>query len=83
MLQRNVNILLAIQFSGIATHAALQPVIFFVVTRQARKGVIVCRTGGGDARGDHGIFIGLQRLLRLAVLRLKTCRITQYQRVFH
>ena len=83
MLQRDVNILLAVQLTGITAHAALQPVVFFIVTRQTGETVVISRTRRGDTRRYHRIFIGFQRLLRLPVLRLETRGITQHQRVFH
>ncbi len=83
MLQRDVNILLTVKIPGITAHAALQPVVFFIVTRQTGEAVVVRRTRRGDTGRYHRIFIGFQRLLRLAVLRLETCGITQHQRVFH
>ena len=50
VLQRDVQILLTIKIACIATHAALQPVIFLIVTRESRKAVVIGRTGRCDAR---------------------------------
>ena len=83
MLQRDVQILLTIEVGGITAHAALEPIIFFIVARQAGKGVIILRPRRGNLRRYHGIFVGFQRLLRVAVLRLITRRVTQYHRAFH
>ena len=47
VLQRDVQILLTIK---IACIAALQPVIFLIVTRKTRKAVVIGRTGRRDAR---------------------------------
>ena len=83
MLQRHVEILLTIQVRRIAAHAALEPVVAGIVTRQAGEGVVILRSRRRDPGGDHRIFIGFQRLLRVAVLRLKTCGIAQHQRAVH
>jgi hypothetical protein len=47
VLQRDVNILLAVQITGITAHAALQPVIFLIVTRFIGE-FVIWRTRGGD-----------------------------------
>ena len=49
VLQRDVNILLTVQITGVTPYAALQPVIFFIVTRQTGETVVVHRTGRRDA----------------------------------
>ncbi|MNS52411.1 hypothetical protein D3C72_851250 [compost metagenome] len=83
MLQGDIQILLLVEIGRIAAHAAFQPVVFFVITRQAGKAVVICRTRRGDARGHHRIFVSIQRLLRLTALRLEVGRIAQDQRAFH
>ena len=50
VLQRDVQILLTIKIACIAAHAALQPVIFLIVTRKTRKAVVIGWTGRRDAR---------------------------------
>ena len=83
MLQGDVKILLAIEIRGVAADPALQPVIAAVVAGQAGKGIVILRADRGHARSHHGIFITLQRHLRLAVLGLEPGRIAQHQRTFH
>ena len=75
MFQCHVEILLAIEIGCVTSYAALKPVIAGIVARQAGEGVVILRSRRRNTGGDHRVFIGFQRLLRIAVLRLKTCRI--------
>ena len=83
VLEGDVKILLAIEVSRIAAHAAFQPVIFLVVTGQPGKGVVILRTRRGHTGCNHGVFVGFQRLRWIARQRFKLRTITQYHRAFH
>ena len=83
VLQGDVNILLTIEIARVATYAALQPVIALIIARQAGESVVIHRTGRGDPRGHHRIFVSLKRRLWLTVRRLETGRVAQYQRTLH
>ena len=76
MFEGDVKILLAIEIRGVAADPALQPVIAAVVAGQAGKGIVILRADRGHARSHHGIFITLQRHLRLAAPGLESGGIT-------
>ena len=83
MLQRDINILLAIQIGGITAHAAFQPVIILIVPGFIGEFVIAGGAGWRYPGCHHRVFIAFQRGLRLPLLYLETRRITQHQRAFH
>ena len=82
LFQRHSGVLLAIQVSGVAADAALQPVVLGLRARQPGIAGVIVWQRRGNAAGDHRRAVILLCQRGLALLSLQPRGITQHQRFF-